>query len=120
MLREVLKSKIYYARVTQTELDYEGSITIDEEIINQADLALGEKVQVLNLNNGERFETYVIKGLKNSGVCCLNGPAVHRGRVGDKVAILSYSLLDEKELGLHKAKYVLLDDENEVKTLTLR
>ena len=120
MLREVLKSKIYYARVTEAQLYYEGSITIDQDLIKEANLIPGEKGEVLNLNSGARFQTYVIVGKEKSGVICLNGPAARLGVVGDKVIILSYAMLSEGELKKHKAKYVLLGDENRIKNTTLR
>lgn len=120
MLREVLKSKIYYAKVTQTELYYEGSITIDDCLIKEADLIEGEKVEVLNLNNGARFQTYVIKGAEHSGKVCLNGPAARLGIVGDKIIILSYGILSEDELKNHKAKYISLDGQNRIKNTTVR
>ncbi|MCD6539471.1 MAG: aspartate 1-decarboxylase [Candidatus Omnitrophica bacterium] len=120
MLREVLKAKIYYATVTETELFYEGSITLDEEIIEKAGLIVGEKVEVLNLNNGARFQTYIIKGPKNSGKVCLNGPAARLGLVGDKIIILSYGLFSEEELISFKTKYVILDEQNKIKIADLR
>ncbi len=115
MMRTMLKSKIYYATVTETQLYYQGSITIDEEVMKEADLLEGEKVEVLNLNTGTRFETYVIKG-KKKGIICLNGPAARLGFVGDKLIILSYGLYTEEELRNYKKKIVELDDENRVKT----
>lgn len=93
----VLKSKIAYATVTQKELFYVGSITIDEDIIKQANLRENEKVQVVNLNNGERLETYVIKGEAGSKVFSLNGAAARKAEVGDKLFIISYAIIDEKE-----------------------
>jgi len=120
MLREILKSKVYYAKVTQTELYYEGSITIDEDIVEEAGLIAGEKVEVLNLNNGSRLQTYVIKGKKGSGAICLNGPAARMGLVGDRIIILSYGILAEDETRGHKVRYVLLDDKNRIKETALR
>ena len=120
MLREFLRVKISYATVTETNLYYEGSITIDEAIMQKADLLPGEKVEVLNVNNGARFTTYVIKGRKNSGVICLNGPAARQAEVGDKVIILSYGLVEDKEIAGHKALYVELNGKNKVKSTTLR
>ena len=120
MLREILRSKIYYARVTQAKLYYEGSITIDQSIMEKANLAAGEKVEVLNLNNGARFQTYAIKGKNKSGVICLNGPAARLGVIGDKVVILSYGVLPESELKKHKATFVLLNEKNKVKKVVLR
>jgi aspartate 1-decarboxylase len=91
---QVLKSKIHRVKITQAELDYVGSITIDESLMNSANLIEYEKVQVVNVNNGERLETYVIKGKKGSGTICLNGPAARKGVVGDIVIIISYALMD--------------------------
>lgn len=97
MLVESLKSKIYKAVITQTELDYEGSIAIDSDIIKAADLRPNEKVQVLNMQNGNRFSTYVIPARANSGTIGLNGPAARLGLVGDQVVILSYALIGPSE-----------------------
>ncbi len=115
MLRVVLKSKIYYATVTEAQLYYKGSITIDEELMKAADIVEGEKVEVLNLNNGSRIETYAIKGEKRSGVICLNGPAARTGFVGDKIIILSYGIFDEGQLKNFKPKFVELDERNKIK-----
>ena len=93
----VLKSKISYATITQTELYYVGSITIDEDIMDAANIRENERVQVVNINNGERFETYVIKGVRGSKIFALNGPAARKGVVGDDVFILSYAIIDEKD-----------------------
>jgi len=112
MLRTVLKSKIHKATVTQARLDYEGSITIDEMLMKKADLLPGEKVEVFNMNNGSRFETYVIKVKKNSRVICLNGPAAHLGSVSDKVIIVSYLLAQEKQARSVKPKIVYVDARN--------
>ena len=97
MLITVLKSKIAYATVTQKELFYVGSITIDEEVMKKANLRENEKVQVVNLNNGERLETYVIKGKPGSNVFCLNGPAARKAEVGDKIFIISYAQINASE-----------------------
>lgn len=97
MLITVLKSKIAYATVTQKELFYVGSITIDEEIIEQANLRENEKVQVVNLNNGERLETYVIKGPRYSRIFSLNGAAARKAEIGDKLFIISYAQIHESE-----------------------
>lgn len=91
---EVLKSKIHRAVITEVDLSYIGSITIDEDLIEAANLIENEKVQVVNVNNGERLETYVIKGKRGSGICCLNGPAARKGAVGDVVIIISYATMD--------------------------
>jgi len=94
---EVLKSKIHQVAVTEANLYYVGSITIDEDLMNAANLIANEKVAVLNVNNGERFETYVIKGKRGSGVICLNGPAARKCVVGDVVVVLSYAQMDFEE-----------------------
>ena len=94
---EVLKSKIHRAVITEANLNYVGSITIDENLIEAANMIENEKVQVVNVNNGERLETYVIKGKRGSGICCLNGPAARKGMVGDIVVIISYALLNFEE-----------------------
>ena len=93
----VLKSKISYATITHTELYYVGSITIDESIMETANIRENERVQVVNLNNGERLETYVIKGPRNSNVIALNGPAARKGAIGDQVFILSYAQIVSSE-----------------------
>ncbi|KPK96649.1 MAG: hypothetical protein AMJ95_13000 [Omnitrophica WOR_2 bacterium SM23_72] len=115
MMRTVLKSKIHRARVTEANLYYEGSITIDSYLMRQADILEGEKVEVLNLNNGLRIETYAISGKAHSGVICLNGPAARGVCVGDEVIILVYALFDEKEAGGIKPKVVKVDEKNHVK-----
>ncbi len=94
---EVLKSKIHRVRVTEANINYVGSITIDESLMNAANLIENEKVQVLDMNNGERFETYVIKGERDSGVICLNGPAARKVLVDDIVVIISYCNMDFEE-----------------------
>lgn len=94
---EVLKSKIHRAAITEANLNYVGSITIDEDLMDAANVIENEKVQVVNVNNGERLETYVIKGKRGSGICCLNGPAARKGMVGDIVVIISYASMDFEE-----------------------
>lgn len=94
MTIQVLKSKIHRARITQAELHYVGSIALDEDLMLAANLIEGEKVQVLNINNGERLETYVIRGKKGSGEVCINGPAARRMHVGDLVIVISYASMD--------------------------
>lgn len=97
MMIEVLKSKIHCAQVTQANLNYIGSITIDEDLMDAANMIEGEKVQIVNNNNGERFETYIIKGERGSGCICLNGAAARKVQVGDTVIIISYALMDFEE-----------------------
>ena len=94
MLIEVLKSKIHRVRVTQANLNYVGSITIDEDLMDAAGMIEGEKVQILDINNGERLETYIIKGERGSGCICLNGAAARKVQVDDLVIIVSYALMD--------------------------
>lgn len=115
MLRQYCKSKIHHARVTQADLHYEGSLTIDEELLEAADIDPYEKVQVVNLNNGERFETYAIIGKRGSRIICLNGPAARLGQVGDQVIIITYAVLDEAEARNHKPKILILDEQNNIK-----
>ena len=94
---EVLKSNIHRVAITEAELNYVGSITIDEDLMDAANMIEYEKVQVVNVNNGERIETYVIKGKRKSGIICLNGPAARKGVVGDIVIIISYASMDFEE-----------------------
>jgi aspartate 1-decarboxylase len=91
---EVLKSKIHRATITEANLNYVGSLTLDEDLMDAANIIENEKVQVVNVNNGERLETYVIKGKRGSGIVCLNGPAARRGMVGDIVVLISYAQMD--------------------------
>lgn len=94
MLIEVLKSKIHRAVITEANLHYVGSLTLDEDLMDAANFIENEKIQVVNVNNGERLETYIIKGKRGSGVVCLNGPAARKGAVGDTVVIISYATMD--------------------------
>jgi len=94
---QVLKFKIHRVKITEADLNYIGSITIDETLMDAANIIEGEKVQIVNLNNGERLETYVIKGIKNSGNICLNGPAARKVAVGDVIIIISYASMDFEE-----------------------
>lgn len=115
MLIEVLKSKIHRVALTQADLNYVGSIAIDEDILDAANMIEGEKVHVLNVNNGERLETYTIKGPRGSGTVCLNGPAARRAAVGDVVIIVSYALMEFEEAKKYKPVLVFPDSENKVK-----
>ncbi|OGX18667.1 MAG: aspartate 1-decarboxylase [Omnitrophica WOR_2 bacterium RBG_13_44_8b] len=115
MLRTVLKSKIHRPRVTETNLYYEGSITIDAKLIKAADLIEGEKVEVFNLNNGNRIETYVIEGRAGSGVICLNGPSARGACVGDEVIIVSYVLIEDKEAKNIRPKIIKVNERNQLK-----
>jgi len=112
MVIEVLKSKIHRVRVTQAELNYVGSITIDEDLMDAANIIANEKVQIVNNNNGARFETYVIKGERGSGVVCLNGAAARLVQVGDVVIIISYAMMDQKEAKEYEPLLVFPDENN--------
>lgn len=109
MMIEVMKSKIHCARVTEANLNYMGSITIDEDLMDAANLIAGEKVSIVNNNNGERFETYIIKGERGSGCVCLNGAAARKVQVGDIVIIMSYALMDFEEAKTFKPWVVFPD-----------
>ena len=112
MLVTVCKSKIHKAAVTEAVLDYEGSITIDEDLMKEANLLTYELVQVLNQNNGARFETYVLVGKQGSGTICLNGPAARLGQVGDVLIIIAYCMLEEEDAKKHKPRLIFLDEKN--------
>ncbi|MEA2043334.1 MAG: aspartate 1-decarboxylase [Bacteroidota bacterium] len=109
MFIEILKSKIHKVSVTQANLQYVGSITIDEALMEAADIIENEKVQIVNVNNGERLETYVIKGERNSGIISLNGPAARKVQVGDVVIIISYATADKNEAESYEPKLVFPD-----------
>jgi aspartate 1-decarboxylase len=109
---EVFKSKIHRAKVTQAELHYVGSITLDETLMQGANIIENEKVQIVNVNNGERFETYVIKGEKNSGTVCLNGPAARKVQVGDIIIVVSYGTMDFEDAKNHRPKIIFPDINN--------
>jgi aspartate 1-decarboxylase len=114
MTIEVLKSKIHRVKVTQAELHYVGSITIDEDLMDAAQIYENEKVQVVNINNGERLETYVIKGKRGSGEVCLNGPAARKVQVGDIVIIISYCGIDVKDAQSHEPVLIFPSPDNKV------
>ncbi|OGX15008.1 MAG: aspartate 1-decarboxylase [Omnitrophica WOR_2 bacterium RBG_13_41_10] len=120
MLRQVLKSKIHNATVTKKELYYEGSIGIDKALLLKSNILPNEKVQVVNLNNGARLETYVIGEKENSGIIALYGPAARQGEVGDRICIILYGLAEDNEVKLIKPQVILLDDKNKIKNGTLR
>jgi len=109
MMIEVLKSKLHCARVTEANLNYIGSITIDEDLMDAANMIAGEKVQIVDNNNGERFETYIIKGERGSGQICLNGAAARKVQPGDIVIIMSYALMDFEEAKKFKPTIVFPD-----------
>ena len=110
----MLKAKIHQATVTEANLYYIGSITIDSALLEACDLYPNEKVQVVNNNNGARIETYIIEGARNSGICCLNGAAARLFHPGDKIIIMSYCYLDKEEISLHHPKIIFLDENNQI------
>ena len=114
MFRSLCKSKIHRATVTEANLEYEGSLTVDVDVLDAADIVPYEMVQVLNINNGQRFETYAIPGEKGSGVICLNGAAARCGVVGDKVIILTTAFVDEKDVPAFAPKVVFVNAANKI------
>ena len=115
MIRVLMKSKIHGARVTEANLMYTGSITIDKDLLKKSNICQFERVQIVNLNNGSRVETYVLEGPAGSGTICMNGAAARWAQVGDKVIIISYALLDDKEVKKHRPTVLFADDKNRVK-----
>ncbi len=115
MYRVLLKSKIHRATVTEADLDYEGSLTLDRDLMDAADLHPYEEVHIFNLTNGHRFSTYVIEGKRGSRVVCVNGAAAHLAREGDCLIIASFSTYDEDECKKHKPRLVYVDENNNIK-----
>ena len=118
MVVEMLKGKIHRATVVQAELDYVGSITVDEELLEAAGILEYEKVQIVDINNGSRFETYTICGERGSGMICLNGAAARCVSTGDKIIIMAYAGVDAKEAKDHKPKVVFVDEKNHISRIT--
>ena len=114
MFIEVVKSKIHRVKITQAELHYVGSITVDEDIMEAANIIENEKVQIVNINNGERLETYVIKGERGSGNICLNGPAARKAQVGDIIIIISYASMEFDRAKSHKPTIIFPDKNNKL------
>lgn len=114
MTISILKSKIHRIKVTQAELNYVGSITIDEDLLDAADLIENEYVQIVNINNGERFETYTIKGERGSGTVCLNGPAARKVQVGDIIIVIAYGSMEKEEAKKYKPVVVFPDANNKL------
>lgn len=114
MFRKVSKSKIHRATITDANLHYEGSLTVDPLLMHAADIIPNEIVQVVNINNGERFETYVIEGKKGAGEICLNGAAARRGQPGDLVIIITYGYIDQQEVGKFSTTVVKVDKHNKI------
>lgn len=112
MFRTFMNAKIHRARVTEANLNYVGSVTIDEDILDEAGIAANEKVAIVNNNNGARFETYVIPGERGSGVLCLNGAAARLVHEGDIVIVISYALVPQEKVDEHKPKVLIMNEEN--------
>ena len=114
----MLKAKIHRATVVQAELNYVGSITVDEELLEKAGIREYEKVQIVDIDNGNRFETYTIAGERGSGMMCLNGAAARCVSVGDKIILMTYAQMDEKEAETHKPTVVFVDENNKIDRVT--
>ncbi len=117
MRRIMLKAKIQKLVVTETNLDYEGSLTLDECLMETVEMIPFEQIHVYNVSNGERFSTYLIKGAKNSGVVGVNGAAVHKAKVGDKLIVASYVSLEEGEIDFFMPKILLVDEDNKIREI---
>ncbi len=115
MKREVLRAKIHRITVTERNIHYEGSLTLDSDLMNAASLFPFEKVDVYNVNSGRRFSTYVIRGEKGSGMCCVNGAAAHLTDPGDLLIVASYAIVDDSEVAEHNPVIVLVDSKNKIK-----
>jgi len=114
MLSNFLKAKLHHIRVTQAELEYEGSLTVDRDLMDAVGIRPFEKLLVADLENGNRFETYAIEGKRGSGVCCLNGAVAHLGKVGDRLIVMVFCQLTEDEAAVHHPRIVRLDDHNRI------
>ncbi len=110
----MLYSKIHRATVTDANLNYVGSITIDRDLLDGADMRVGQRVDIVNINNGERFSTYLIAGERGKGEMCLNGAAARKVHVGDKIIVISYAQMDKEEADSYKPKIVIVDDDNSI------
>ncbi|MEY2192250.1 aspartate 1-decarboxylase [Neobacillus sp. C211] len=117
MFRNMMNGKIHRATVTEANLNYVGSITIDEDLLDAVGMIANEKVQIVNNNNGARLETYIIPGERGSGVICLNGAAARLVQKGDIVIIISYALIAEEKVAAHKPKVAIMDEDNRIKEL---
>jgi aspartate 1-decarboxylase len=117
MFRTLMKAKIHRATVTESNLNYVGSITIDEDILDAVDMIANEKVQIVNNNNGARFETYIIPGKRGSGVMCLNGAAARLVQEGDTIIVISYAMYDEAETKNHQPKVAIMDKNNMIQEM---
>ncbi len=113
----MLKSKLHRMKVTEADLHYEGSITIDADLLEQSGMLPYEKVHVVNINNGARLETYTIAGGRGSGVCCMNGAAARLAQPGDRIIVIAYAKMTPEEAGRHKPQIVILDENNNLKQI---
>ncbi|MFM6949221.1 MAG: aspartate 1-decarboxylase [Aquirufa sp.] len=111
---QILKSKVHRVKVTEANIDYVGSLTLDEDLMDAANLLEHEKIQVVNINNGERLETYLIKGKRGSGIVCLNGPAARKAVVGDIVIIISYAVMDFEQAKSFKPTVIFPNEQNQL------
>ena len=118
MRLDMLYSKIHRATVTDANLNYVGSITIDEELLEASAMRVGQKVEIVNINNGERFSTYVIKGERGSRDMCLNGAAARKVEIGDKIIVIAYASYTQEELKNYKPTVVIVDDNNNIEAIT--
>lgn len=116
MIRTMMNGKIHRARVTEANLNYVGSITIDPELLEAANILPDEKVQIVNNNNGERFETYTIKGIRGSGEICVNGAAARKVQIGDVIIIISYVMMSDNEAHEHDPHVVIVNEKNDIVT----
>ena len=114
MLLTMFKGKLHRATVTQANINYVGSVTIDKNLLKESGILPGEKVQIVNINNGERLETYTIEGEADSGMICINGAAARLAQPGDKVIIIAYAIMDEKEARTFQPNVLILDDHNRI------
>jgi aspartate 1-decarboxylase len=117
MERIMLKSKVHNAVTTQSNLDYDGSLTLDETLMKAADMLPNEQVQIYNLSNGERFSTYLIKGAKDSGIVGVNGAAAHLAKEGDRLIIVTYVTMNDEEADFYRPKLVFVDENNRIKDI---
>ena len=117
MYRTMMAGKLHRATVTEANLNYVGSITIDEDLLDAVGMLVNEKVQIVNNNNGARLETYIIPGKRGSGVICLNGAAARLVQEGDKVIIISYQMMSDQEANTHQPKVAVLDDQNKIEQM---
>ena len=117
MIHTIFKAKIHRATVTEADLNYEGSCTIDMDLLDAANISFHEQVHIVNINNGDRIITYTIPGERGSGTICLNGACARNAQVGDKIIIMSYGMVDDAELKSHKPTVIVLNDDNSIKSV---